>query len=313
MKNPEFDHMPKVSVIIPTYNREKYITETINSVLKQTYSDYEIIVVDDGSTDNTEQLIKEQFGDKIIYLFKTNGGPASARNLGIRVAKGEYIAFLDSDDLWMPEKLEIQIDYMDAHPECGLSFTKALSFIADSISQYEDMELMYNITTSPTLKNLIQGNFIPNLTVITQKRCIDDVGGFDERKELIGKEDYELWIRVAMNYSIACIPRVLARYQLHGENLWAGTSIRKAETDYFMVIDCLNEKFPGLIKDMFGDVNAFYAERYRDIGDAIPFSGDLREKARLYRRSIISGWKRPDFDTLFKLALCCLLYIKKSQ
>ena len=132
--------MPRVSVIIPTYNREKYIAETINSVLDQTFSDYEIIVVDDGSADNTERLIREQFADEVIYLSKPNGGPASARNMGMRVAKGEYIAFLDSDDLWLPEKLAIQTRFMDAHPEIGLTYSWALTKTGRKISGTETVE-----------------------------------------------------------------------------------------------------------------------------------------------------------------------------
>src|SRR3990170_2838516 len=117
--------MPKVSVIIPTYNREKYIVETLQSVFAQTFTDYEVIVIDDGSTDNTADVLRPYL-DRIVYIRKPNGGQGSARNVGIKVAKGEYIAFLDSDDLWMPEKLELQVKYLDNNKDAGLVFTDYL-------------------------------------------------------------------------------------------------------------------------------------------------------------------------------------------
>ena len=99
---------PKVSVVIPTYNSSQFIVETLESVFAQTYKDYEIIVVDDGSTDNTKEVL-QPYTSRIKYIYKENGGPASARNVGIKSAQGEYIAFLDSDDRWLPEKLEKHI------------------------------------------------------------------------------------------------------------------------------------------------------------------------------------------------------------
>src|SRR3990172_11149387 len=119
--------MPKVSVIIPTFNCEEYIEETLSSVLFQTFTDFEVIVVDDGSTDNTIKVIKPYL-DKISYIQKDNGGQGSARNLGISLAKGEYLAFLDSDDLWLPDKLSLQVGYMENNPNVSLTFTDAVAF-----------------------------------------------------------------------------------------------------------------------------------------------------------------------------------------
>ena len=116
-----------ISVIIPTYNREKFLPATIDSVLRQTYSDYEIIVVDDGSTDGTQEVIEKLYGGKLKYIYKNNGGPASARNVGLKNASGNYIAFLDSDDLWFPEKLETQIRFMEKnHSQITLVYHKNL-------------------------------------------------------------------------------------------------------------------------------------------------------------------------------------------
>lgn len=298
--------MPKVSVIIPTYNREKYIAETINSVLNQTFSDYETIVVDDGSTDNTERVIREEFADKVIYLSKSNGGPASSRNMGMRVAKGEYIAFLDSDDLWLPEKLEIQTRFMDAHPEIGLTYSWALNFRQSSNGKIEDLCLAICRDT-PNLKRLLTGNCILLLTAMLRKTCLEDVGLFDEGKDLIGLEDYEYWIRIAMSYHIAYIPRVLARYRVHDENLWAGASTRQVADDALTVISRIDEKYPELISKIFGDKKSFYAEHYLFFGDSIPFLGDTRDKARFYMKSMML--KKNDLKTFIKLIVCSLILL----
>lgn len=113
--------MPKVSVIIPTYNHQEFVLSTIESVWSQTYADYELIVVNDGSPDQTSHLLRPLAeAQRVIYIEKPNGGQASARNCGLAVSRGEYIAFLDDDDLWPTDKLQWQVDYLNAHPEVGL-------------------------------------------------------------------------------------------------------------------------------------------------------------------------------------------------
>ncbi|MCK4819314.1 glycosyltransferase family 2 protein, partial [bacterium] len=108
--------IPNVSVIIPTCNRAEYITQAIDSVLAQTYTDYEIIVVDDGSTDNTKEVM-EPYMDRIRYIYQENAGVSAARNTGIKAAKGDWVAFLDSDDEWLPGKLAVQIRAVERHPQ----------------------------------------------------------------------------------------------------------------------------------------------------------------------------------------------------
>ena len=118
--------MPKVSVIIPTYQRAHLVSQAIESVLAQTYSDYEIIVVNNGSTDNTTEVLS-QFGDKIrVIHLHANTGPSVARNLGMNASNGRYLAFLDDDDLWLPNKLEKQIPYLDSHSNIGLIYRSSL-------------------------------------------------------------------------------------------------------------------------------------------------------------------------------------------
>ena len=119
--------MPTISVIIHTYNNEKFIGETIESVLSQTYKDYEIIVIDDGSTDNTRAALLP-YMDKIRYHYKENGGIASAKNAGIKLSKAKFIAFFDHDDLWVPDKLKMQMEYFNKNPQAGLVYSKYITF-----------------------------------------------------------------------------------------------------------------------------------------------------------------------------------------
>src|SRR3990172_2985097 len=111
--------LPLVSVVIPTYNSAQFIGEAVRSVLEQTYSHHEVIVVDDGSTDNSEDVLR-LFGERIQYIHQENRGPSAARNGGIRLAKGDYICFLDADDLWLPGELEVQVSFMGCHKDVGL-------------------------------------------------------------------------------------------------------------------------------------------------------------------------------------------------
>ena len=117
--------MPKVSVVIPTYNRQRLVQDTIDSVLRQTFGDLELIVIDDGSTDDTRRVLQDRYGTRIRYVYQENQGESAARNHGIALAGGEYVAFVDSDDLWHPQKLERQVEVFEADPGIGLGSTQA--------------------------------------------------------------------------------------------------------------------------------------------------------------------------------------------
>lgn len=222
--------MPRVSVVIPTYNRGHYLRETLDSVFYQTYRDIEIIVVDDGSTENTPEFIKEYL-DRIIYIYKENGGQGSARNVGINRAKGEYIAFLDSDDLWLPQKIKIQVEYMDKHPEYGMIFSKC-EFIDEMNKVIGEWECPDD-TSFDSL--LMRGNTIMVPTVMVRREVFDVAGLFDERRELIGVEDYDMWLRIGFQYKIGFLDAILARYRFHGGNI--SFSKKEMQRKSLMVLD----------------------------------------------------------------------------
>ena len=203
---------PTVSVIIPTYNRAHLVGRAIKSVLNQTYQDFEIIVVDDGSADNTEEVVKSLKDERIRYIkHDKNRGAAAARNTGIKATRGEYIAFQDSDDEWLPEKLEKQMEVFEsAPPEVGVVYT-------DMQRVSENGEVTYWYSPEITSGNLVNNKTlyyqVLNLgiqAVVVRKSCFDKVGLFDERFPSL--EDLELFIRLSRSCRFYHIKEPLVRY-----------------------------------------------------------------------------------------------------
>lgn len=205
--------MPRVSVIIPTYNHARYVGEAIESVLSQSYQDFEIVVVNDGSKDNTVEVIKP-YANRIRYFEQENKGSAAARNFGISQARGELLAFLDSDDAWLPLKLERQIAELDH--DLKLGFVSSGTYVIDEVGSVIT-EWRKSNKAKETLKSLKENNFIFNLTVLVKKKCFEDVGGFDAG--LIVSQDYDLWLRLALRYRFKYIDELLAKYRLHTANV----------------------------------------------------------------------------------------------
>ena len=208
-----------VSIIMPAFNAGNYIDESIRSVLAQTFADWELIVVDDGSTDNTATIVQEfvRQDDRIKYLFQENGRLGKARNTGIKNARGSLIAFLDSDDLWIETKLEAQTRAL-AEQNADVVFSDCYIFqdrnIADETKTFNSFVGRFS---GPQIFDLlIQQNRIPVLTVLLAKTVLDHVGLFEEGMAYHGLEDYDLWLRSAKAGSVFYgMETVLARYRRH--------------------------------------------------------------------------------------------------
>jgi glycosyltransferase involved in cell wall biosynthesis len=210
---------PQVSVVVPTYNRGGFIRETIESVLMQTYADFEVIVVDDGSTDGTAEIISTIVDDRIHYHWQENSGlPARARNVALSAARGRYVAFLDSDDLWLPEKLESQIRCFAAHPDAGLVYCDAMYF---GQTASHGRSLIRGMLEGNIFDGLLVRNRIPALTAVVRRECLDSVGQFSEEPALRSAEDYHLWLRIARRFPVYAVRAVLGRYRVHDRNLTA--------------------------------------------------------------------------------------------
>ena len=195
--------MPSVSVIIPTYNRYNFLCAAVRSVLEQTFADYELIIVDDGSDDGTrDHFIHAE--SPVRYIHQDQTGVSAARNKGIRSAGGKFIAFLDSDDYWLPEKLSIHVEYMQKHPEVLISQTEEIWIRNGArISQKSKHKKPSGDIFDKSLELCI----VSPSTVMMRKEFFDKVGLFDERLPVC--EDYDLWLRTACQMEVPLIPEAL--------------------------------------------------------------------------------------------------------
>ena len=207
--------MPKVSVITAAYNHVQFVRQSVESVLNQTYRDFEHIVVDDGSSDGTSDVLKS-FGDRINYIRQENKGVASARNHGIRKSSGDYIAILDSDDAWMPHKLERQMPIFEERPETAVVYSQACIIDAAGKMRNSDDLLGEPLNPETAFADLLRHDPIPVLTAVVKRKCIDELGGFTE--SLTAISDWDLWVRISARWPIAFIREPLALYRIHGRN-----------------------------------------------------------------------------------------------
>ena len=187
-----------VSIIIPTFNCADFLVEAIRSVLAQTYEHYEIIVVDDGSTDHTEAAL-EQFGNRVSYIGQAPGGPSVARNRGILEARGELIAFLDADDLWRPTKLSRQVEFLNGHPESILVYTDFTRGPHPGCNNDSRLKAYKLRDPADPFHALLEENFIATPTVVVRREVLARSGLFDPM--LKGSEDFDLWLRLAKTES----------------------------------------------------------------------------------------------------------------
>ncbi len=208
-----------VSVIMPAYNSGRYIAESVASVRAQTYAAWECIVVDDGSTDDTAAVVKrlvEEDG-RVRYVARPNGGQAAARNTGLREARGDIVAFLDSDDLWLPEKLEAQLAVLDERG-VDLVYTDGYIFSDDGTELREERFhiLPGEARGTEMFRTLFASNRIGTLSVLMRRSALDAVGLFDEDRAYQNCEDYDLWLRLARRgASFYGMTEKLVRYRRH--------------------------------------------------------------------------------------------------
>lgn len=208
--------MPKVSVIIPCFNTGRHLGDAIRSVLDQTFADFEIVIVDDGSNDNTPEVVRSFEDSRIRYVWQENRGLPSARNTGIRASSGEYVAFLDADDWFLPRKLELQARFLDEHPEAG--------GVASGWIETDEQGRMlreakpWHWKPSLGLTECVMGVPLTVHAALLRRYWLDAVGLFDER--LHWREDWDLWLRlVADGCRFVWLPTVVCSYRLHGKNM----------------------------------------------------------------------------------------------
>lgn len=214
----------KISIIVPIYNAEHFLAETIQSVIEQTYLNWELLLIDDGSTDQSSSICAD-FKSKDVRIqtyYKPNGGQASARNLGIKKSNGNWIAMLDADDLWHPTKLEKQIAVVNAHPQVEFCYTNTSTFkgtIDNEIANNNGFE--YGLySTGQLFQNIYSHNPISNSSVLVRKVLLEQSGFYDEHEKIRGSEDWDLLLRILKcNSHVFGIDEKLLYYRQHEDGI----------------------------------------------------------------------------------------------
>ena len=296
--------MPEISVIIPTYNAAEYLPEAIDSVLAQTFQDFELIVVDDGSTDGTEEVVRS-YGDRVRYLRQENRGPGAAKNLGIKNSRGPLVVTLDADDRWLPHKLERQYEYMREHPEIGMVNTDFSTFNEKGVMTRHYNREYRKIYQGDIFDRLLQKNFVGSGVVMFRRECLDRVGLFPENFMI--SEDWHLWLRIAKEYRVGYIDEPMAMYRWQEKSLTWDYS--RSYPDRIRVLDDIAGLYPDYFRRrgrLLRRARSGVAMRY---GYSLFNSGDYRGAARQLLYSV----KQNPFQLKSYIYLLGLLVPKKLK
>ena len=274
-----------VSIIIPTYNRAPFIAETIESVLAQTYRDIEIIVIDDGSKDNTAEVVKP-FGDRVRYVWQQNSERAVSRNNGLKLSRGEFVSFPDSDDCWLPETLDEMVDTMQRVPAAALVAVGCAIVNRDRrvMGMFHPGGNVDGVATN-AFHQLLHSNIVGSPSAVLVRRSVlERAGAFDEDRRLIGVEDWELWARLAFFGPVVCRRKPLVHYRRHKGNF----PIAEMRLRYPWVVEALLRNLP-LNPDQRVDMCATsahrlvdYAEELMQIEEREPAGHCLKAAVRLF-------------------------------
>lgn len=244
--------MDLVSILMPAYNRADYIAESIRSVQAQTWQNWELLIVNDGSKDNTAEIVAEYSSKdpRVILINQPNAGCGAARNTGLSHAKGNWIAYLDSDDLWTPDKLEIQLAAAAEHPDVDVIYSRGWMFFDTDLTNREPYNSVYGVYEGKDMyRMLYRRNDIPILSVIVKRSMVDKVGP----QSNITIEDYDYWMRIGKaGGRFYGIDQALFFYRRHGTSIMSETlKIQKAELD-IMLNNFSAEAFtPAQVKQVF--------------------------------------------------------------
>ena len=302
---------PHVSVVVPTYNRANYLAQTLDSILAQTFQDFEIIIADDGSTDNTAEVVRAYDNARIHYHLLEHGGLPAALNQGLRAARGKYIGRIDSDDVWLPTLLAELVPVLENDARLGIVYARAQGMDANSEPLTQLLGLPERFP-GETLKSLVYGDFITPIALVISSQAIAQAGGYDE--SLHGNEDWDLWLRIARNYGVAYVPRVLARYRYHAQGLTHAGSERmmRVMQDRVRVLDKFFTQ-PNLPENVLSIKDIAYRNVYLDWMVRALQAKQLRVAYNAFRRAQTSS-PRPIALLVRAIGLACFtLYLSKTS
>src|SRR3989338_223991 len=276
---------PKVSVLIPVYNAQNFIQRTINSALNQTFSDLEVIVIDDGSRDKTPDIIRamKERDSRINYFYQENQGLSNTRNRLAALAKGEFIAFLDHDDEWFPEKIEKQLKLFEKDNRIGLVFTYAYikkngKIIATCFKERRPLRghVFYQY--------LLSDNFAPLFTVLLPRKILIEFMPFSPDYEV--NEEFDIFLKIARNYKFDYIDEPLAIYHIHGNNTIISKSKRFIEESFFILDDWIKND-PKIVNLFKAQLKKRWAQLYYKKGLDFLQNNNLSET----KKAIITSFK----------------------
>lgn len=296
---------PKISTVIPTYNRVRFLGEALASVFAQTRQPDEIIVVDDGSTDGTDALVAT-YGEKVRYHRQANAGPAAARNRAIGMATGDFVAFLDSDDLWTENRLELQLAALKRDPTLDFLFGLEALFTAEKQCdpcEIRNPEVLARLNAvagavPDAFGLLLKEDFVPTSTVLFRRSCIEKVGLIDESFQLA--EDYDFWLRFALEgCRFGFINTMLCRRRRHEGNLvnqWLNRNVALAR---------VLVRYRDQISELRDGVDTRLSDLYYDMGSHLFWKRDFRGALEFLRQVRPTGALRCKCSV--KIALARLL------
>ncbi len=289
--------MPIVSVVIPAYGHAHFLRHTIESVLQQSWSDYEIVVVDDGSPDETPAVVA-QFGPAVHYIRQPNKGMAATRNTGIRHASGELISFLDDDDLWLPDYLSTVVERFQADTDLAALHT-GFQLTSDQPGRDYLTDSTRTVPPNELRDALIESGFFPPSSVSVRRSCLDSVGLFDE--SLQGYADWDLWMRICQEHKFIGIPNVLVKYRLHAGGL--SSNVQHMTEDRLKAV-CKHFGPPtGEVSTWPDDKRRAYAFSYRTAAFEYGMRGQV-DKAWHFMEQAAPIWPQilERLDTFYELA-----------
>lgn len=284
--------MKKVTVIVPAYNAEHCLSAAIESVLGQTYKNLELIVVDDGSTDQTREVVR-RYGDQVRYIHQNNAGPSKARNSGIRATDSELIAFLDADDVWLPRKIQEQIDLLEENPDLNMVFCDAELIDEGGRSHgsvwkqrgcYEAMLAEFRQLARPFATIMFMDCILPS-AVLLRRACLDRAGLFDESlryTEHGGVEDKDLWLRIALTSKMGCVPRILMKRLRHE---YSPRQVENVYESVIFVVTRMEKLYPEQIESDHIDTARLLAPTYYQLGRCYLDQDKLSASRRAFWKS----------------------------
>lgn len=273
---------PEVSVVISPYNAAVWIAETLDSVLAQTFSNIEIIVVDGGSTDRTVEIVS-RYGSPVRLMADGRCSKSVGKNKGVSASQGNYVAFVDADDLWLPQKLELQLQLLRERADLGWAYADVYLFEDNRLNNLATFGKSTRLYAGDILPRLLLNDFIPSPTPLIRRWVLDSVGYFDETLLRHQPEDWDLWLRLAAYSPVGLVNQPLARYRLHSESLMAREDPQLALDGQITIVERALARDPKRLGPL---KNRAIANRYVQAGRSMAGQGNTRDAREMFARAI---------------------------